>query len=97
MPYGHFSLYSWFLLQTSSSYCSFYCSFIVVFFAKHNYRVHLRFSVCVCVCVCVCLHDISKSYPSRNMKFEYFVVYGNISDKFDNRHCRIKVKVTVGL
>ena len=31
------------------------------------------------------------------MKFEYIVVYENISDKFDNGHCRIKVKVTVGL
>ena len=29
------------------------------------------------------------------MKFKYFVVYENISDKFDNGHCRIKVKVTV--
>ena len=31
------------------------------------------------------------------MKFEYVVVYENISDKFDNGHCQIKVKVTVGL
>ena len=31
------------------------------------------------------------------MKLEYIVVYKNISDKFDNEHCRTKVKVTVGL
>ena len=31
------------------------------------------------------------------MKFENVVVYENISDKFDNGHCQIKVKVTVGL
>ena len=30
------------------------------------------------------------------MKLEHIVVYENISDKFDNGHCRIKVKVTVG-
>ena len=53
--------------------------------------------VCVCVCLCVFLHDNSKSNPSRNMKFEYVVVYENISDKFDNGHCQIKVKVMVGL
>ena len=47
--------------------------------------------------VCVCLHDNSKSNQSRNLKFEYVVVYANISDMFDNGHCRIKVKVTVGL
>ena len=29
------------------------------------------------------------------MKFEYIVIYENISDKFDNGHCLIKVKVTV--
>ena len=58
-------------------------------------------SVCVlmhpCVCVCVCLHDNSKSNQSRNLKFEYVVVYANISDMFDIVHCQIKVKVTVGL
>ena len=57
--------------------------------------------MCVCIrvsaCLCVFLHDNSKSNPSRNMKFEYVVVYENISDKFDNGHCHIKVKVTVGL
>ena len=34
------------------------------------------------------------------MKFEYiavYAVYENISDKFDNGHCQIQVKVTVGL
>ena len=31
------------------------------------------------------------------MKLEYIVVYENNSDKFDIEHCRIKVKVTVGL
>ena len=31
------------------------------------------------------------------MKFEYTVVYENILDKFDNWHCRIKIKVPVGL
>ena len=30
------------------------------------------------------------------MKFEYIVVYENISDKFDNGHCQIEGKVTVG-
>ena len=67
--------------------------------------------VCVCVCVCVCarvcvhpcvclrvfLHGNSKSKRSRNMKFEYIVVYKSISENFDNGHCRIKVKVIVGL
>ena len=53
-------------------------------------------SVCVCVCVCVhvgvCvfLHDKSKRYQSRNMKFKYVVVYENISDKFDNGYGRQK-------
>ena len=28
------------------------------------------------------------------MKFEYDVVYENISDMFDNGHCQIKIKVT---
>ena len=36
--------------------------------------------VIVCVCLCVFLHDNSKSNPSRNMKFEYVVVYENISE-----------------
>ena len=31
------------------------------------------------------------------MKFEYIVVYENISDKFDNGYCQNKVKVTLGL
>ena len=31
------------------------------------------------------------------MKYEYNVVYDNISNKFDNGHCRVKVNVTVGL
>ena len=31
------------------------------------------------------------------MNFEYVVAYENITDKFDNGHCRIKVKVTVGI
>ena len=59
--------------------------------------------VCVCVCasvsvhpcVCVCLDDNSKSNRSRSMKLEYIVLYENISDKFDNGYCQIKVKVTV--
>ena len=42
-------------------------------------------------------HYNSKSNPSRNMKLKYIVVYENISNKFDNGHSRIKVKVTVGL
>ena len=50
----------------------------------------------MCVCVCV-LYDNSKSYLSRNKTLEYIVVYENISDKFDNGNCLIKVKVTVGL
>ena len=32
---------------------------------------------------------------SSNMKFEYVVVYENISDMFNNGHCRIKVKAMV--
>ena len=47
----------------------------------------------VSVCVCVFLHDTSKSNRSRNMKLEYIEVYDNISDKFDNGYCQIKVKV----
>ena len=31
------------------------------------------------------------------MKLEHIVSYENISEKFDNLHCRIKVKVMVGL
>ena len=31
------------------------------------------------------------------MELEYIVEYENILDKFDNGHCPIKVKVTVGL
>ena len=31
------------------------------------------------------------------MKLEYIVVYENGSDEFDTEHCRIKVKVTVGV
>ena len=34
---------------------------------------------------------------SKNIKLEYIVVYKNISEKLDNGHCWIKVKVTVGL
>ena len=56
-------------------------------------------SVCVWmgirVCLFVFLHNYSRSNRSRNMELEYVVVYENISDKFDNGHCRIKVKVTV--
>ena len=53
--------------------------------------------VCVCACLCMFLHDNSKSNPSRNMKFDYVVVYENISDKFDIGHCRTKVKVMLRL
>ena len=31
------------------------------------------------------------------MKLEYIVVYENSSKEFDIEHCRIKVKVTVGI
>ena len=31
------------------------------------------------------------------LKFEYVIVHENIPYKFDNGHCRIKVKVMVGL
>ena len=31
------------------------------------------------------------------MKLEYIVVYENSSDEVDIEHCRIKVKVTVGI
>ena len=51
--------------------------------------------VCVCMCVCVFLDNNTKSNQSRNMKFKYIAIYGNSSDKFDIRHCRIKVKDTV--
>ena len=47
--------------------------------------------------VCGVLHDNSKSNQSRNMKFEYIVVYENSSEAFDVIHCQIKVKVTKGL
>ena len=50
--------------------------------------------MCVCVCVCVCVYDNSKINRSRKVKLEYIVEYENISNKFDNGHCRIKVKVT---
>ena len=53
--------------------------------------------MCVHLCVCGFLHDNSKNNSCRNMKLEYIVVYENNSDKFDHGHCRIKVKVTVGL
>ena len=43
----------------------------------------------LCVYVCGFVHDNSKSKQSRNMKFNYFVAYENIPDKFDNGHCRI--------
>ena len=75
------------------------CSFSIYYsciFAKHKYRVLIRVCVCVCASVYV-LHDNSKNNQSRNMKVEYIVVYENISDKLDNGHCRIKVKVKVGL
>ena len=55
--------------------------------------------VCVCVCigVCVCCAcDNSKSDLSRNIKLKYIVGYKYISEKFDNGHGWIKVKVTVG-
>ena len=31
------------------------------------------------------------------MKLEYLVAYENSSDEFNIEHCRIKVKVTVGV
>ena len=52
--------------------------------------------LCVFVCVCL-LHDNSNSNQSRNMKFEYTVVYENGSNWFNMGHRRIKVKVTMGL
>ena len=58
--------------------------------------VCVRACVCACVCLCVC-KKVIKSNQSRNMKLESFVVYENISDKFNNGHCRFKVKVTVEL
>ena len=51
----------------------------------------------MCVRVFVFLDDNSKSDRSRNLKLEYIVEYEHISDKFNNGHCQIKVKVTVGL
>ena len=52
--------------------------------------------VCLCVCVClsVCVHDNSKNNGSIHLKLENIVVYENSLDKFDIRHCLIKVKVT---
>ena len=72
-------------------------SIITVAFLQNAAIEYLSDSMCVCVCVCLCvfLHDNSKSNRSKNMKFEYFVEYENIMDKFDNGHCRIKVKVTM--
>ena len=58
--------------------------------------MHRCVRVCVCVCVCVSFRN-SKSNLSRKMKFEYLLVYKNILDKFNNGHCRFKVKVTVRL
>ena len=54
-------------------------------------------SASMCVCVCVFLQDNSKNSSCRSMKFEYTLLYENISHKFDDWHCRIKVKVKVGL
>ena len=62
-------------------------------FAKPSYIV----LVFIEVCVCESLQDNSKRNQSRNMKFEYFVVYENSLDKFYIGHCRIKAKVIVGL
>ena len=57
---------------------------------------HVR--ACVCVLVCVITQKII-DVGTRNMKLKYIAVYvyENISDKFDNGHCQIKVKVMVGL
>ena len=52
--------------------------------------------VCACIRVCVFARELKSNRP-RNIKLEYSVVYENISDKFDNGHCLIKVKVMVGL
>ena len=53
--------------------------------------------LCVCVCVCVFLLNNTKRNRSRRMKLEYIVVYEKSSEEFGIEHCRIKVKVTVGV
>ena len=58
-----------------------------------HYRVLVR-AMFLCFYVSVFLHDNSKSNRFRNRKFEYIVVYENISEKFDIGHCWTKVKVT---
>ena len=80
----------WFVRKRFSSYSC-------VFRKEKYYRVLVSLSVFVCMCVCVFLHDNSKINRSRNVKFEYMVVYENSWDEFDIEHHRIKVKVTVGL
>ena len=54
-------------------------------------------SVCLCVgsvCVSVCVHDNSKNNGLIHLKIKHTVVYENSSNKFNIRHCPIKVKVT---
>ena len=46
-------------------------------------RARARGRVCVCVCVCVCLHTIQKNNQSRNMKFKYIVIHGNVTVHFE--------------
>ena len=79
--------------------------FIIVAFLKNGTIEYSLESLCasVCVCLCVCflvcvfLHNNSKRNRARNMKFKYFVVNENNSDKIDIGHCGTMVKVTVRL
>ena len=51
-------------------------------------------SVYLCVCLSVCVHDNSKNNGSIHLKLEHIVAYESSSDKFNIRHCLIKVKAT---
>ena len=51
----------------------------------------------LCVCFCTITQKEKKEIDLGIKNLEYIVVYENCSDKFDIEHCRIKVKVTVGL
>ena len=54
-------------------------------------------SVCVRPFLCVSFCTMNQNNRTRSMKLEYIVVYENSWDKFGIEHCRMKVKVTVGL
>ena len=67
---------------------------------KHNYWFSENlFLVIVAFVQNAIIEYSSESLCNRssNMKFDFVVVYENISDKFDKGHCRTKVKVMVKL